>query len=203
MGHLAAMPTLKDHSQRRAYGNEILPNTARAFDPHDPETGLFFSLVQARVVEMQEAPSWFHSLSDTDEKVVNNYRTVRIILDAMKCLGFSGASAGAAKIGGGALGGGIKELEARSGVRAIASGALKGGQATGKKMLTGGLSTRAGIFTWIIGQAVFYSLSADSDTMNKEINRRYQERKLTSDQYKRAFGSAFSLPAQYFFKLQF
>ena len=89
MGHLAAMPSVRDHGRRRDYGNEIKANASRVFSPFSAEGNQFFNYLQARVVIMQEIPDWFHNQTDSDEKLVNDYRLVKKILDAMKVAGFS------------------------------------------------------------------------------------------------------------------
>ncbi len=75
---------------------------------------------------MQEFPAWFHNLTDTDEKLVENDVTATCILDAMKVVGFGGFGTAAAKVGGGGIMGTAKAAETGAGARALVMGGFRG-----------------------------------------------------------------------------
>ena len=200
MGRLAAMPYVRDSGRRRDYGIEILANTNLVFNAFDPRGGQFFHCVQMRVVDIQISPDWFHSLTDSNDKLVNDYRLMKLVVDAMRLAGFTGPGAVGAKTFAGGITGFAKAAETRAGVRAVAIGTMRGAGEAGAKVFTGGLATRASIFAWIIGQAVFVGLQQDNIDRQKEIARRYQEHRMSSEIYQKAFGTSTSLPPQYFFK---
>ncbi len=201
MGHLAAMPTVKDFGARHAYGNEVLANAMRVFPPSSADTARFFGSVQALVADMQEFPGWYHDLSDSNEDLVEHYVTVTWILDAMKVAGFAGASGAGGKIAGGGFMGAAKSAEAGAGFKAVSGAAFQGSRQAAIKLATGGLATRAGIFVWIIGQTAYTVLQDEQATMRREIVRRYQEGRLPGALYQRAMGSDMPPPARYLFPL--
>ena len=197
MGHLAAMPTLKDTGARHRYGNEILGNAGRAFSAYGGDGAAFFARVQGLVIEMQEFPAWFHDLSDSNEMLVENYVTVTSILDGMKYAGLTGFGGAAAKASAGGLAGGVNAATAGGGARAIAGAAVKGGWSATTKMMTGGFVSRASILVWVVGQVAYAGLQDEQSTMQKEIICRYQENRLSAKLYQRALGSDMPRPSQY------
>lgn len=201
MGHLAAMPTVKDFGRRRQYGNEILMNAARSFPPSSAEGGLFHSEVERLVAEMQEFPAWFSTLTSSNDDLVENYVTLTRVLDAMKWLGWGGLGTASGKVARGALTEMDKALAKRAGARAVAGGAVRGAGSGAAKLVTGGLATRTGIFVWAVGEFAYQALLPQQAQLAQEITRRYQEGRLSAQLYQRAFGSETPPPTRYFFKV--
>lgn len=100
--YLYSMPTITDHGERRRYGIKILQRTNAQFPPSSgTKAAAFFGMVQARVIEMQEFPSWFNELTRTPEDLARRYVVLAHVVKWMGLLGF-GASASA-------FGAGVKE----------------------------------------------------------------------------------------------
>jgi hypothetical protein len=135
---LYTMPAQPDHNQRRQLGNDILKSAYAEFPPSDgPSAAQFFSLTQARVIEMQEFPGWYAELSRSGEELVRIYKNMQIGILALQVLGV-GATYGAVSAG-------IKEATKKPGpIDYKAFFKTTGSRLAGKGPILEGLEARYG-----------------------------------------------------------
>ena len=201
MSHLYSMARLQEQGARHRFGLEILQYTNRVMPMDDPDNAQFFGSVQNVVISMQEMPSWFHEISETDAQLVDEYVTIWWIQAGMgTVLGISGVSVSGtgSKMVGAAIKGAVSSpvpgFAARMGAATSAAGSTLG------TAFTGGYVARASVIGFVVGTLVYSTLDDDRERIGKEITRRYQEHQLSADRYKKAFGAGTSLPERYVFK---
>ncbi len=201
MSHLYSMARLKEQGARHRFGMEILQYTNRVLPMDDPDNAQFFGSVQNVVITMQEMPSWFHEISETDAQLVDEYVTIWWIQAGMgTVLGISGASVsgtGSKMVGAavkGAASSAVPGFAGRVGAATSAAGSTLG------KAFTGGYAARASVMGFVVGTMVYTTLDDDRERIGKEITRRYQEHQISADRYKKAFGAGTPLPERYVFK---
>lgn len=196
MSHLAAMPTIGDHARRRAYGNEILQNSNQLLPIDQPQNGQFSAHLRSHVIMMQEFPAWYSTLTKSSEELVNDYKLLKLMTWAMKNIGMGGLPG----FGGAAVKGGIKGAQGAvaGGARAASAAGARGAMTGALGSVTGGLAGGL-MIAWVIGSVAYVTLEARLKELGDAITQRYQEQRLSEDQYQECFGKDVALPQHYFY----
>lgn len=203
MAHLALMPAVRDHNRRRLYGNEILQNANQLLPFDRPANRAFAGHVQMLVAQMQTLPAWWNKVTISNSQLVRDYKRVEWAVWLLKKAGMTGV----ASLTGGMVKTGVKDAQALSGRpvpagqqppgrRGVAGAAVRGAATGAVNSFTGGMSGRVRV-VWVIGSLTYVGAMDNQRQLTDEINRRYQERKLSAAEYRSCFGSSVPLPEQF------
>ena len=147
---------------------------------------------------MQTFPAWFTHLTNSNEQIVQEYRMVSTILKGMGYVGIAPIA-----LAGPAMQGMIKggREAARGGVRAVISGAARGGATNALQSVTGGLGPRLGL-VWVIGSIAAQGMQERQQLLADELVRRFNEGRVSIELYRRAMGDDAVLPYVYYYRVR-
>ncbi len=199
MALLTLMPSVRDYDKRRAFGNEILQNGDQILPSTSPENYNFWSYVRPLVGDMILIREWYSLFSDSAEELICKYWWLDI---EVKVLGWAGMGSATSPVGG-TVKSGLQAAQKAwpQGVRAATVAGARGIGTGAVRSLTGGMTGRF-VPVWVFGSFAYWQGTKYRDTIRRELQRRYQERRLTPEQYQRALGADEPLPAPYLYKLR-
>jgi hypothetical protein len=176
---LFGMPLIRNKSERRKYGNDILQTAGSKFDKYST----FIGTLGQTVVMMQEFPYYYTNVNMSSEQLVNKYNALWTLITIYAVLGIRpGSGAVTAGVAEGIKTGDVKAGAKRAATRILNRGdiaeaiALKYPKATGAMWLA--------VAGAAISCASAYQQQAEIEVI---IRYRYKNGQLSEAQYKLAF----------------
>lgn len=191
MSCLYSMPAIADHAERRRYGNQILQSAHAHFTPSDgPKASQFYGQVSARVIEIQEFPSWYAELSRSPEELIRIYQNMASAVWALKFIGIGAGT--------GAVAAGLKDALKAEGAKDMVKAGLKTtlSRLSGKGAIFEGIEARYGkklplqpaLFLIIVAAtAAYFSLVEEMRKIKIIIQDKFQNGQMSEELFSRAF----------------
>jgi hypothetical protein len=190
MAHCLAMPRIEDRATRRRHGQEILAAVGANF--YHSYNRPFVMRISTWVGVSQELPQFTRNdyLQMSNEKLIKAYLRARRILFGMKVAGIAAPKSPGAAVkdaGKGAWEGGRDVLKDAVKNKTLPNGSdLRRGTMSGAAK--GLPKSPAHALVWVVGWVAYDEVNKDREAMSRELRRRWKEKKLSQDEYERAFG---------------
>lgn len=187
VSHLYAMPTIKEKSKRRDYGNSILQNAGAHFGANSR----FVSAVGSVVIMMQEFPAWYDDFNKSASELAEQYQDLERTVYWLEFIGIgAGSGALAAGLGKFAETGSAKEGAKKLGSRLAGKGAILEG--IEKRLVARGLTGVAGVAGAVVvigGTAAYFSALQEMEQIKSIMIHKFQNGEASDEDYRKVFGN--------------